>query len=291
MKQLCMLLCLLILVSALAGCAEKKPAETPAGTTASPVETKSMETAAPDTIAPETTASVSEAIILPDFSVKTADGSTFRLSEALKDHELVMINLFATWCGPCRKEFPYMQEALAQRSDQVAAVILSIEPEDTEEVLRQYADEMKLTIPVGREEGTDLVRFVDAGIPTSILVDRSGRVTSVEVGAKTSVQEFLDWFDGYSGEDYDPNLCTWTVCAYGSNNRMIPGVIFNFCTDTTCTPVTTDETGVAVFSGPPARYHVEIIGMPEGLKPQGRTEFFTEPYAQTFWVPFGENEK
>ena len=68
-----------------------------------------------------------------DFTVETIDGGSFTLSEALKDKDLVLINLWATWCGPCRMEFPYMQQAYEQYSDRIAIIALSVEPEDTVE--------------------------------------------------------------------------------------------------------------------------------------------------------------
>ena len=41
-----------------------------------------------------------------DFSFTDTDGNEFSLSEALKDHEAVFINLWTSWCGPCKREFP-----------------------------------------------------------------------------------------------------------------------------------------------------------------------------------------
>lgn len=284
MKHLCAMLALLLLLGCLTACAAGAPAADPTG-----VPTQAPETQAPATDAPpQADMPASEAEILPDFTVTTIDGSTFTLSEALQSHKLVLINLFATWCGPCAMEFPYLQEAWSQCADEVAVIALSIEPTDTDEVLRQYAEEKGLSFPMGSTEGTDLDRFVTEGIPTTILVDRAGQVAGVEVGAKTSTQSFLSLFSGFLAADYDPGVCRYTVCAYDPNYEPVEGVMVNFCTDTACTPVTTDESGIAVFTGIPARYHVQVIQAPEGLQLQGNESFDTEPYGQTFWLPFAE---
>ena len=51
----------------------------------------------------------------PDFTVTDTDGNTFTLSEALKDHDAVLINFWASWCGPCRIEFPYLRDVWENR--------------------------------------------------------------------------------------------------------------------------------------------------------------------------------
>lgn len=276
MKRLCILLSLLFLIGCITGCA---PSASSPGTAQAPETTQ----------APEVTEPRVEAESLPDFTVQTIDGASFTLSEALASHELVLINLFATWCPPCAREFPYLQEAWSQRSDTVCVIALTVEPADTDEVLRSYADEKGLTFPIGSMEGTGLEAYLTGSIPTTILVDRSGNVASVEVGAKSSTQEFLTLFDSYTGEDYDPTLCTYTVFAYDSAEYdPVEGVVVNFCTDTACTPVTTAQTGRAVFTGPRASYHVQIVQSPEGWLPDGNDEWITEPYGQLFLLPFSE---
>ncbi len=47
---------------------------------------------------------------MPDFTVSLTDGTTAALSEILKEKELVVLNIFASWCGPCEKEFPEMEK-------------------------------------------------------------------------------------------------------------------------------------------------------------------------------------
>lgn len=244
---------------------------------------------AAETLAPEaeTPAPAVNAVYIEDFTAECIDGSTFTLSEALRDHELVLINLFATWCGPCAMEFPAMQQAWEQTSDRVAVIALSIEPTDTFEVLRGYAEEMGISFQMSREEGTNLEPFTYGGYPTSLLIDRSMRVLSLECGAKVTAQEFLDWFDGYVGENYDPNLCTYTIYAYGSTDyEDIVGAVFTFCTDTACYPVTTAEFGKAEFVGPPAEYHIKLVSVPDGWQPDIEVDWTTNVYGETFWVPF-----
>lgn len=288
MKKLCIIIALLFALVSFEGCGAKKPAEIPVDTeapayTEAPAETQNAATEAPNI----TEAPAVEAEYIEDFTVRCIDGSNFTLSEALQENELVLINLFFTGCGPCGMEFPYLQQAYEINSDRIAVIAMSPDPDDTDEALLDYAKEYGLTFPIAHEDGTGLrERFVQA-YPTSILVDKNFRVAALEIGAKTSLQEFLDWFEGYTGDNYDPTMCTYTVycydCIYYDD---IGGVVFNFCSDTACYQVTADETGKAVFTGPAARYHVEVHSIPEGIRLYDDADWTTEPYSQTFWVAF-----
>ena len=66
----------------------------------------------------------------PDFSVTDTEGKTFTLSEALKDHQAAMIVFWATWCGPCEREFPYLEEVYQKYGDRVAFIALNEEKRD-----------------------------------------------------------------------------------------------------------------------------------------------------------------
>ena len=140
---------------------------------------------------------------MPDFTVETIDGGTFTLSEALKSHDMVLINLWATWCGPCGMEFPYLAEAYEQYKDRVAVIALSVEEGDTPEILRRYAAENGLTFPVGSDTQTGLNRlFATGGIPTTVVVDRFGNVALAEVGARNNTISFTALFDYFLDPDY-----------------------------------------------------------------------------------------
>ena len=144
-----------------------------------------------------------DAMALPDFAVETIDGNTFSLSEALKDHDMVLINLWATWCPPCEMEFPFMQEAYELYSDRVAIIALSVEANDTPEKLKEYAESHHLTFPIGSDSNANLgARFVTVGIPTTVVVDRFGNVAMVEVGAQTRTSAFTSLFDYFTSDSY-----------------------------------------------------------------------------------------
>ena len=140
---------------------------------------------------------------LPDFTVTTLDGGVFTLSQVLKEKDMVLINLWATWCGPCDMEFPYLEEAYEQYRDRVEVIALSVEPDDTPDMLAAYAKERGLTFPIGSDTETGLgYIFATEGIPTSVAVDRFGNVALVEVGAQITAEPFANLFDLMTGEEY-----------------------------------------------------------------------------------------
>ncbi len=297
MKRLSFLLALVFLMGCLAGCgstapgAETAPAaeEAAAETEGSAPVTEEAAPAAEDTAAeteeaaPEQQLPEPETEYLDDFTVQTIDGGTFTLSEELEDHELVLINLWATWCEPCREEFPYLQEAWSQRSDEVSVVALSIEPNDDVNRMYACASSAGITFPVGNVGDTGLERFASTVIPSTVVVGHDGRILAVETGAKSSVEEFNELFDGYTSESFALDTCTYKIYTYDIYMRPIEGVVLNLCTDYGCVAVTSDENGCAEYTGTPAKYHVQLLSAPEGRTKYSETELYTGPYSQSFY--------
>lgn len=132
---------------------------------------------------------------LDDFSVTAIDGSSFTLSESLKTHDLVLINFWATWCPPCRQEFPYLEKAWKQYGDRVDVIALTVEPDDSVDVLKSFAKKNKLTFAIGSDESDIFFKLNGEYIPTTLIVNKSRTIVAVEVGGKGSVDEFTSLFD------------------------------------------------------------------------------------------------
>ena len=147
-----------------------------------------------------------------DFTIKLTDGTDVTLSELLKTHKAVLLNIWATWCGPCRMEFPYMEEAYKQVSDDLAIVAVSCEPTDTDEVIEQFKADNGLTVLPMAADTIGLTGWFDyTGIPTSIMIDRNGVICWQESGSITSVDTFMRLFTPFIADDYSESLVGFEI--------------------------------------------------------------------------------
>ncbi len=127
----------------------------------------------------------------PDFALKSSSGENLRLSEYRGD--VVMINFWATWCGPCRQEMPLLDE-LYTRYQRVGFNLLGVNIDDDSRRAMKMIDELGVNFPVlfdARKEVSKLYE-VDA-MPVTVLVDREGTVRHVHHGYKPGYEEkYLD---------------------------------------------------------------------------------------------------
>jgi len=138
-----------------------------------------------------------------DFTVELCDGTVTSLYEMLETYDVVMINVWATWCGPCKAEFPVMNEAYDMYSDKVGLICLS--PFDSNEDVAAFRDENGLTLPMGYDS-IGAGGLVLEGYPTTVLIDRFGTYVLYECGSMLSVEEFTSKWDMYIGDDYTESV-------------------------------------------------------------------------------------
>ena len=162
---------------------------------------------------------------MPDFTVSLTDGSSVTLSELLKEKDLVVLNLFASWCGPCEREFPEMEAVYQMKKDRMEIVAVSAYPDDTMELISAYKADHGLSFPMGL--AGDALQFLSLpGYPTTLLIDRSGRVGMVKVGAFPSREAFEESVDHFLASDYDGNPLAAEV-AVNYTTYLIRGLLLS----------------------------------------------------------------
>ncbi|MBR2321421.1 MAG: TlpA family protein disulfide reductase, partial [Clostridia bacterium] len=142
--------------------------------------------------------------VMHDFSLQTCDGDTFVLSEELAQKDMVFLNFWATWCSPCKSEFPAMQNAYSAYSSKVSVIAISTETSDSQTKVASFKDDQGLDFPmVGQPAGGALTAHFDTvAIPVSIVIDRYGVISYIHTGAMTQPSDFINLFDKFIGDSY-----------------------------------------------------------------------------------------
>ena len=127
----------------------------------------------------------------PDFALKSSTGENLRLSEFRGD--VVMINFWATWCGPCRQEMPLLDE-LYLRYKRVGFNLLGVNIDDDSSRAMKMISELGVSFPVLFDARKEVSKLYDVdAMPVTVLVDREGNVRYVHEGYKPGYENtYLD---------------------------------------------------------------------------------------------------
>ncbi len=130
-----------------------------------------------------------------DIELTTLDGE--RLDFAQFEGTPVIVNFFASWCGPCRAEMPVL-DALHREWDG-RVVVIGLDPSDGIDAARQFVEETGATFPTALDEQAVLLeRFDGFGMPTNVFVDGDGNVVDSWVGELTE-EEFRNRVEEFFG--------------------------------------------------------------------------------------------
>jgi peroxiredoxin len=123
-----------------------------------------------------------------DFTLTELNGKTWTLKELRG--KVVVVNFWATWCPPCRKEMPDLETLYKQFKDQ-GLVILAISDEDAGKV-RPFVAEQKVTYPILLDPGRKVNElFQIEGIPKTFVYDRGGKLVAQSIDMRTR-RQFLE---------------------------------------------------------------------------------------------------
>lgn len=131
-------------------------------------------------------ASPRQGFAAPDFTLELLGGGEVTLSELRG--KPVVVNLWASWCPPCRAEMPAIQKVYQDYQD-LGLVVLGVNTtnQDNEADAAAFVRQYKLTFPIPLDrDGAVSVRYELRGLPTTFFVDREGMIRSVVVGGPMS---------------------------------------------------------------------------------------------------------
>lgn len=118
----------------------------------------------------------------PDFTLKNLEGTNLRLEEYRG--QVVLINFWASWCGPCRQEMPLL-ERIHQRYQDAGFAVLGVNVEGEAAAARKITDKTKVTFPVLIDAGQKVSEEYNVeAMPSTVLVDRDGVVRYIHRGYK-----------------------------------------------------------------------------------------------------------
>ena len=117
----------------------------------------------------------------PEFELVSTDGEMIRLSDFRG--KPVILNFWATWCGPCRAEFPEFQQAAVDNADRLVMIGINNTSADQADQIPGFLEEFGITFPIVLDEDGEAIKtYRILGLPTTIFVDSNGIINEVFTG-------------------------------------------------------------------------------------------------------------
>lgn len=218
------------------------------------------------------------------FETTDLDGNVVKSEEIFAAHALTMVNIWATWCGPCKAEMPELGE-LARRLEAEGrdAAIVGIcsdadeEPDTCREILEERGVDYLNLMPF-----EDMMEKLYLSLlPTTLFVNRDGLVLMPPIeGVPEDLSRYEQLIDAFVGDgapvEQSPAPApaakndegVYRVIVTDTSGSPVKGVAVKFCDDSVCMMGKTDENGVASFpeaaEGQP--YSVHVLKVPEGYE-------------------------
>ena len=220
------------------------------------------------------------------FETEDIDGNVVKSEDIFAEHKITMVNVWGTWCGPCKGELAGLGEMNRGLADKNCAVIGIIEDglEDGKvEVARGLLEENNVDyLNLIPQEG--LLESLDIqGFPSSYFVDSEGTILAPPVvGAPSDMSSYEEVFNALlAGEEAVVETAppvaengegVYRVIVADEDGEMVEGAMVQFCSDTSCMMGKTDAEGIASFEAEEGEYTVHVLKVPEGY--EGTNEEF-----------------
>lgn len=126
----------------------------------------------------------------PDFTAALADGSEFTLSD--EQGKVILLNFWATWCGPCVREMPAFERLKEDYGGDVA--ILAVNCMEDADTVAAFIEENGYTFPIAiDEEGVVSMKYPTQGIPYTLVIDADGVIQNIYMGAADADTQYKEY--------------------------------------------------------------------------------------------------
>ena len=141
-------------------------------------------------VAGSATPAIAPSAAAPDFTLRAMNGPNLRLAE--QRGRVVMVNFWATWCGPCRQEMPQL-DRLYQKYRASGFVLLGVNVDDDARKAADVAAKLGVSFPVLLDTDKVVSKLYDLStMPSTVLIDREGKVRYVHRGYLTGYEDNYD---------------------------------------------------------------------------------------------------
>lgn len=143
--------------------------------------------------------------IMYDFTIVDSEGKTRKLSDLAKGKKMILLNFWATWCTPCKAEFPSIQEIYEDYGDDIEVVAIS--STDTAISVKSFKDSTGYTFVMAPDNSDNSIYDMfskfsgGSAVPTTIFIDRYGKITNFIKGSGTQ-QIFKYFVEKYISDEY-----------------------------------------------------------------------------------------
>ncbi len=130
----------------------------------------------------------------PDFTLNTLDGQPVKLADYRG--KVILVNFWASWCGPCKEEMPLLQTADEQhKADGLVVLGINTTFQDNRQAAEQFVRDTRVKFPILLDESGSVSQdFRVISIPMSFFIDRKGIIRHYQMGAMNAaqIQQYLD---------------------------------------------------------------------------------------------------
>ena len=130
---------------------------------------------------------LSEGSTAPDFTAELNDGSSFVLSD--HEGEVILLNFWATWCGPCVEEMPAFQKLYEEYGDKIQ--ILAVDLSEDKSTVDAFVSDAGYTFPIAYDENGEIGnKYPSDGIPYTVVIGKDGKVSSIFLGSNGADEQY-----------------------------------------------------------------------------------------------------